>query len=468
MAIETIGPYRLLKEYSGDSGAQVYLARDAHLNCKAVVDIVDLKAPTTDTERFLTEAERLEQLNDPRIARYYDSGHEEGLGYLARKPIVGVTLPRRVDPQPVETSDVIELGSQLTEAIATLHDAGVVCNGLTPSNVIIGPNDRVRLADFGVASVPGTTEVVSAEHPSFARPMTRLFWSPEQLNFGTCDQRSDLFSLGAILFFLSTGHLPPDALSSESATTQHRWLREIIGQLSRVGLIRPHVSPDLEQELEKSALDPRIKPALSQLICQLMAEQPRARPESAEAALEELRRLGRVLQANRTSDSYTPPTAHRDAEQGIDHDTTASVDRLAEVGPKPVQRYVRMWFDSEEQVPPLRVGQWYTFKFNIVPNQAQRDSSSVPLAEPDFGGRDELDLLLSLFSEDFDVKQQHHPVVLPRVGPTEVLQTRLKPRHSDMCRIEIIVSLAKELAILQELEVTVQVADASAPIEKVV
>lgn len=115
-------------------------------------------------------------------------------------------------------------------------------------------------------------------------------------------------------------------------------------------------------------------------------------------------------------------------------------------------------------MPPLRVDHTYTFKFNIGADPHREGVTSEEFEEPDFGERESLDLLLSLFSEDFHIENYHHPVALPRVGSTETLKTQVRPLHEGTCRIEIIVSLAKELEVLQIVEVTVEAVATPIPV----
>lgn len=125
---------------------------------------------------------------------------------------------------------------------------------------------------------------------------------------------------------------------------------------------------------------------------------------------------------------------------------------------RPAARYVNTWFEGEgETLLPLVVGQAYSFKLYIGARKEEPEpgAQTAPFAEPDFGARQELDLLIGLYSEDFSIVRSQHPLVLPRVGPSPEIQTKVTPAHAGACRISIVVSLVRELELLQELEIEV-------------
>jgi len=135
------------------------------------------------------------------------------------------------------------------------------------------------------------------------------------------------------------------------------------------------------------------------------------------------------------------------------------------VYPKPIElkkaRFVNTWFEGEEPVLPLRLGDWHIFKLNIGARRQDFSGTSAPFTEPAFGQQNQQNLLVSFFSEHFEITKRHIDLVLPRAGDTDAIETRLKPIHAGECVLEIVVSLAKELEILQTLEVRVEAIEAA-------
>lgn len=110
---------------------------------------------------------------------------------------------------------------------------------------------------------------------------------------------------------------------------------------------------------------------------------------------------------------------------------------------------------------PLRLGDWHIFKLNIGARRQDFSGTSAPFTEPAFGQQNQQNLLVSFFSEHFEITKRHIDLVLPRAGDTDAIETRLKPIHAGECVLEIVVSLAKELEILQTLEVRVEAIEAA-------
>ncbi len=130
----------------------------------------------------------------------------------------------------------------------------------------------------------------------------------------------------------------------------------------------------------------------------------------------------------------------------------------AKAGAPPGARVVNTWFNGDPPFPPLRAGQRVFFNFNIGRPRHEALGATTEFSEPDFGRRDHLMLLVSLFSEDFAIEQRQQMLVLPKRGDTNTLFSVVTPRHAGPCRLEMVISLAKELDVLQQLHVDVDVA----------
>jgi hypothetical protein len=120
-------------------------------------------------------------------------------------------------------------------------------------------------------------------------------------------------------------------------------------------------------------------------------------------------------------------------------------------------RVVNTWFEGEAPFPPLYVGQKYLFHFNIGAPRAETAGTTTSFAEPDFGSKDSIQLLVSLFSEDFTLATRQQVLILWRTGNTDILTTGVTARHAGSCRLEVVISLARELDVLQQLHIDVEV-----------
>lgn len=130
--------------------------------------------------------------------------------------------------------------------------------------------------------------------------------------------------------------------------------------------------------------------------------------------------------------------------------------------PGPEQRFVNTWFEGEEPVVPLVVGRRYRFRLQIGPRRAEAGPEPAPFVEPDWGDKVAIDLLISLYSEDFQIEGRHHRFILFRQEASEVLTSHLTPRRSGRLRLQLLVSLARELEVLQQLGIEVEAVEAPA------
>ncbi|HEX9945097.1 MAG TPA: hypothetical protein VGG03_24065 [Thermoanaerobaculia bacterium] len=142
------------------------------------------------------------------------------------------------------------------------------------------------------------------------------------------------------------------------------------------------------------------------------------------------------------------PAAQAAPERGLPLEASAK--------DQPPNRYVNTWFEGEEPLLPLAVGRRYAFHVQIGPRRSTPGLEPAPFVEPDWGNREAVDLLITLYSDDFLIENRHHAFMLPRSEASEVLTSYLTPKHAGDCRVRIIVSLARELEVLQELAVAVE------------
>jgi serine/threonine protein kinase len=276
-----------------------------------------------------------------------------------------------------------------------------------------------------------------------------------------------LYSLGAIMFHLTTGRLPHDAS----------------GQVAMIDAILKEPAPNPRN------YNPDVPPRLGRVIGGLLEKDPRNRIQSARELLEELQggpeglqRTGRTIGERLYSlkdeiresilDITTmlriPSGSRRDEKQreGVgerEEPEGAKTTEKVENSLKPLPRFVNAWFEGREPILPLEVGISYKFKVNIGARREAETSQAAEFGEPDFGNKDALMLLVSFFSEDFaiDRKTRQRPLKLLKIGDSEAVETMVSPLHQGACRIEIAISLQVELDLLQTLDFEVQAVEAT-------
>ena len=213
--LKKIGRYEILEEVGAGSFGVVYRAHDPQLDCAVAVKVARAAraVPDRDFQLFRDEARRLAKLNDPRIVRVFDvSRTDEGLPYVVTQFYSGPNLGRWLKanhPSPQETARIV---ADVAEALHHAHQQDLVHRDVKPDNILMNEGNRPVLADFGLALLG--KEV--GQGPKLAG--TVLYMSPEQAGGAShlVDARSDIFSLGVVLFEMLTGKLPSRATSVDS------------------------------------------------------------------------------------------------------------------------------------------------------------------------------------------------------------------------------------------------------------
>jgi len=194
----------------------VYEAEDRQLLRRVAVKVFRAAAPS-DRGRFDAEAVTLASLNHPGLVKVFDVGAQDGDAFVVLELVEGPTLAARLEDRgPMPPVEVADLGAQLADALAHVHARGVVHRDVTPSNVLCGPDGRVRLADFGIVRLVDTTRITA--------PATTLgtaaYMAPEQLQSGDVTAAADIYSLGLVLLELLTARRAFTGLPHEMATAR--------------------------------------------------------------------------------------------------------------------------------------------------------------------------------------------------------------------------------------------------------
>src|SRR3954463_9545118 len=225
-----IGHYRIESLIGVGGMGEVYLARDERLGRKAALKLLPDSLTTDETQlsRFKNEARSASALNHPNILTVYEIGAEGNLQFIATEFIEGITLRASIACGRINPHAALEIAVQVASALAAAHEAGIVHRDIKPENIMIRPDGYAKVLDFGIAKsalgdISGrTTAVIS---PSEMRTRlgvvlgTMRYMSPEQTRGENVDARSDIWSVGVVLFEMLTGHAPFDGNSPDEVRT---------------------------------------------------------------------------------------------------------------------------------------------------------------------------------------------------------------------------------------------------------
>ncbi|HBL25914.1 MAG TPA: hypothetical protein DD490_03665 [Acidobacteria bacterium] len=259
---QTIGPYRVLQRLGGGGMGEVFLAEDERLGRRVAIKRIrpDAGLPAAQTERFRREARLAARLNHPAIVQVYDILQDGGgeVEHIVMEFVEGRTLRALTAQGPLALPLALRLGREIADGLDAAHQEGIVHRDLKTENVLVTRTGHAKISDFGIAK-----QVLVGAEPELTRADAVLgTWramSPEQARGEAVDHRSDLFSLGTLLYEILTG-LSPFAAENALAT------------LNRVLF---HAPPEVR------TLRPEIPEEIGALIGQLLQKDPFLRPRSA-------------------------------------------------------------------------------------------------------------------------------------------------------------------------------------------
>jgi Tol biopolymer transport system component len=210
-----LGPYEIVAPLGAGGMGEVYRAKDTRLDRSVAIKILpaQFSADPVRKQRFQREAKTISSLNHPHICVLYDVGHQDGTDYLVMECVEGETLAKRLEKGPLPLEQVLKYGAQIADALDKAHRSGVVHRDLKPGNIMLTPSGA-KLLDFGLAKPAApvlTGATLTAATP--CSPMTEQgtivgtfqYMSPEQVEGKELDGRSDIFSLGSVLYEIVTG-----------------------------------------------------------------------------------------------------------------------------------------------------------------------------------------------------------------------------------------------------------------------
>ena len=276
---QKLGPYEILGELGGGGMARVFRAWDGRLHREVAIKVIDDRyAMPGIGERFIREARAASGLNHPNICTIFDIGDQDGAPYLVMELLQGETLRERIGEVPMPVDEILRYGAEMADALAAAHARGIIHRDIKPANIFLvkKPNGSIqsKVLDFGLAKI----EQYASEEREFGTHLTTIgatvgtvsYMSPEQARGEKLDPRSDLFSLGIVMYEMATGTLPFKGATSALVFVQ------------LLGLKAP--DPIRKQ-------NGQIPEDLEHVIFKLLAKSPRTRYQSATELCDELQAL---------------------------------------------------------------------------------------------------------------------------------------------------------------------------------
>src|SRR5438477_9056211 len=200
------GRYRIIRKLGAGGMANVYLAEDQELGRRVAIKILDDRHAADDSfiERFRREAKNAASLSHPNIVSIYDRGEAEGTYYIAMEYLSGRSLKELIvgrGPTPMRIA--LDYARQILAALGFAHRHGIVHRDIKPHNVVVDADGRLKVTDFGIAR-SGASQMTEAG----SIIGTAQYLSPEQARGAAVDQRSDIYSVGIVLYEMLTGTVP--------------------------------------------------------------------------------------------------------------------------------------------------------------------------------------------------------------------------------------------------------------------
>jgi tetratricopeptide (TPR) repeat protein/tRNA A-37 threonylcarbamoyl transferase component Bud32 len=292
--IEMVAHYEILGKLGEGGMGVVYQARDTKLGRETALKLLpeNLASNPAYLQRFQREARAASALNHPNICTIYEIGAHQGRHYIAMEMLEGETLRELIQGRPMPIDQIIRIGLQIADALQAAHDKGIIHRDIKPANIFLTHRGHVKILDFGLAKLASANLAEPLSGPAFSQARnvsseyisspsitigTLPYMSPEQALGEELDIRTDLFSLGSVLYELSTG------LPAFKGNSQPVLFQEI--------LTKSPVSP--------ARLNPEVPQKLDDLICRLLEKDRELRFQTAADLCAYLKRLKRDLELQR-------------------------------------------------------------------------------------------------------------------------------------------------------------------------
>jgi serine/threonine protein kinase len=358
---KTVGHYRIAERLGAGGMGEVFLAEDMRLDRKAAIKFLpaDLAGDPQRRQRFVTEAKSASALNHPHVCVVYDVGEtEDGVPFIAMEFVEGRSLRDLVKSGPAEIARVVQIAIQVADALDSAHSRRIVHRDIKPDNISVNERGVVKVLDFGLAkrvlresddSLGATLDVQQTQEGQLLG--TPSYMSPEQALARPVDHRSDLFSLGSVIYSLLTGRTPFTG--------------------ANLGEVLDNVVHRQPEAIARFNYD--VPPELERITLKLLAKQVDRRYQSARDLLVDLKNLQRDLDetgARSAPSPALPPNPNAIAQSDV-------VITYANLDDQPVLSGHPGWVSQFEQNLQLRVAQLSGKKVAVVKQPDASDSTEL-------------------------------------------------------------------------------------------